>query len=157
MEVYILIGAPGSGKSTWSKSMEKNKPNIVRLCPDDFRAMLGTSEDDQSVSHKAFQETRTHMDAALASGKSVIIDATNMHHKARKDFLKIAKKYNAKKIAIVFEHTLNTLIERNKKRGEEGGRIVPIDVIERMINNYQVPTHADFDDVIFISKLVASH
>ena len=153
MKAYILVGAPGSGKSTWGKKFVTDKPGIVRLCPDEFRAKFGTGESDQTVSAKAFAETRKGMDIALTAGLSVIIDATSMHHKARKDFLNIAKSHNATKIAVVFEATRETLIERNKKRGEEGGRVVPTDVIDRMIGNYQVPTHADFDEIIFVSKL----
>lgn len=153
MKAYILVGAPGSGKSTWGKNFVTNNPGVVRLCPDEFRAKFGTGEGDQTVSAKAFAATREGMENALASGKDVLIDATSMHHKSRKDFLTISKKYNATKIAVVFEATRETLIERNRKRGEEGGRVVPDDVIDRMLGNYQVPTHADFDEVVFISKL----
>jgi predicted kinase len=153
MNAYILVGAPGSGKSTWGKKFVADHPYVVRICPDEFRAKFGTGENDQTVSAKAFAETRKYMDFALSAGLSVIIDATNMHHKGRKDFLSIAKSHNANKIAVVFEATRETLIERNQKRGNEGGRVVPDDVIDRMLGNYQVPTHADFDEVRFITKL----
>ena len=151
--VYVCVGAPGSGKSTWSKQFVADNPTVVRLCPDEFRAQFGTGEGDQTVSAKAFAATREGMDAALASGKDVLIDATNMHHKGRKEILAIAKKYNANKIAVVFEATRQTLIERNQRRGAEGGRAVPDDVIDRMLSNYQVPTHSDFDEIQFISRV----
>lgn len=153
MKTYILIGAPGSGKSTWGKQFVTDNPGVIRLCPDDFRAKFGWGEGDQSVSPQAFAATRSGMESALSEGKDVMIDATSMHRKARKDFLIIAKKYNATKIAVVFETTREMLIERNRKRGEEGGRVVPNDIIERMLNNYEVPTHADFDEITFINKL----
>jgi predicted kinase len=153
MNAYILIGAPGSGKSTWGKKFVTDNPGVVRLCPDEFRAKFGTGESDQSVSAQAFSATRVGMEHALNSGKDVLIDATNMHHKGRKDFLVIAKKYNATKIAIVFEAAREILIERNQKRGAEGGRVVPDNVIDRMLSNYQVPTHADFDEIKFISRI----
>lgn len=153
MNAYILVGAPGSGKSTWGKKIVENKPNIVRLCPDEFRAQFGTGEGDQTVSAKAFAATREGMDAALASGKDVLIDATNMHHKGRKDFLAIAKKYNANKIAVVFEATRQTLIERNQMRGAEGGRVVPDNIIDNFLNKYNPPTLLEFDEIKFISKL----
>jgi len=153
MNAYILIGAPGSGKSTWGKQFVTDNPGVVRLCPDEFRAKLGWGEADQSVSPQAFAATRSGMESALKEGKDVLIDATNMHRKARKDFLSIAKRYNANKIAIVFEATRDTLIERNAIRGASGGRIVPIDVIDRMLSNYEIPTHADFDELRFISRV----
>ena len=153
MNAYILIGAPGSGKSTWGKQFVADNPDVVRLCPDEFRAKFGTGESDQTVSAKAFAATREGMDTALVAGKDVLIDATNMHHKGRKDFLAIAKSHNANKIAVVFEATRETLIERNKKRGLEGGRVVPTDVIVSFLNRYQPPTLEEFDEIKFISKL----
>lgn len=153
MKAYILIGAPGSGKSTWGKQFVKDNPDVIRLCPDDFRAQFGWGEGDQSVSPQAFAATRSGMESALAKGQDVLIDATSMYRKSRKDFLAIANKYTATKIAVVFEATRDTLIERNAARGAGGGRNVPIDVIDRMINNYEVPTHADFDEIKFISKI----
>lgn len=156
MKVYILVGAPGSGKSTWGNQFVTDNPTVVRLCPDEFRAKFGWGEGDQSVSPQAFAATRSGMMDALTMGKDVLIDATSMNRKARKDFLDIAKKHNAKKVAVVFEATRETLIERNKKRGEEGGRVVPTDVIDRMLGKYEVPTHADFDEIVFVSRLTSS-
>lgn len=152
LKVYLCVGCPGSGKTTWSKQFISGKPEVVRLCPDEFRAKFGWGEADQSVSSQAFAATRSGMEQALSDGKDVLIDATSMHRKSRKDFIAIADKYKANKIAIVFEATRDTLIERNKLRGESGGRMVPTDVIDRMINNYETPTKSEFNTVIFISK-----
>lgn len=150
---YILVGAPGSGKSTWGQNLARNDANVVRLCPDEFRAKFGWGEGDQSVSAQAFSATRQGMRDALASGKDVLIDATNMYSKTRKDFIHIAKEFNAKTIAVVFEADKNTLMLRNKLRGEAGGRNVPEDVIDRMLERYQRPNELEFDEVQFITKL----
>lgn len=153
LEAILLIGAPGSGKSTWGYSYIIENPDVVRLCPDDFRAKFGTGESDQSVSAKAFGATRSGMVDALKNGKSVVIDATNMYRKTRKDFLDIAKRYSAKTIAIVFEANKSLLLERNKTRGAAGGRNVPEHVIDSMLSKYQVPDNTEFDEVKFITKL----
>ena len=150
LTAYLLIGAPGSGKSTWGKNMSQVNPDVVRLCPDEFRAKFGTGEVDQSVSARAFGATRHGMEQALKDGKSVLIDATNMYRKTRKDFLNIAKQYNAQTIAVVFECDRETLIKRNQKRGEEGGRRVPNDVIDNMLGRYQRPDTTEFDKVMFV-------
>jgi predicted kinase len=149
-KVYLLVGAPGCGKSTWAKEMVEKDSLIVLLCPDTFRARFGTSEGDQSVSAKAFEATRYGLDAALADGKDVIVDATNMYKKARKQFLDIARKYLADTEAVVFEVDRDTLLERNKTRGEKGGRNVPVEVIDNMLAKYQKPDLDEFDTVTFI-------
>jgi protein phosphatase len=150
MKAWILIGPPGSGKSTWAKELAAKDVNIVRLCPDEFRAKFGWGEGDQSVSGKAFAATRKEMHTALANGKNVVIDACNMYKKTRKDFLDIAEEFDATTIAVVFEATKDTLIERNRIRGSMGGRVVPDNIIEKMISRYECPTTKEFDYVQFI-------
>ena len=153
LTAYILIGAPGSGKSTWGKNFAEVNPQAVRLCPDEFRAKFGKGEHDQSVSAQAFSATNQGMQDALKDGKSVVIDATNMYRKTRRQFLDIAKKYNAITIAIVFEADRETLIARNEKRGADGGRNVPADIIDRMLAKYERPTEMEFDQVKIVTKV----
>jgi predicted kinase len=153
MIAILLIGAPGSGKTTWGKYYAETR-HYERFCPDEFRAKFGISEDDQTVSGKAFAACRAAMDNAFTLGNSVMIDATNMHRKGRSEFLKIAKKHGAYTMAIVFEATKETLMERNKTRGAGGGRNVPEDVIDRMLSKYERPIEGvEFDSVQYITKL----
>lgn len=148
----LLVGAPGSGKTTWGKHYAESR-DIVRLCPDEFRAKFGTGEDDQSVSAQAFGATRAAMANLLIAGQSVMIDATNMYRKARKDFVRLAREAGVKTMAVVFELPKNVLLERNKKRGEAGGRNVSEEVIDDMLDRYQRPEEGtEFDAVLFISK-----
>ena len=151
--VWLLVGAPGSGKTTFGKTLVEGDPRIVRFCPDEFRAIFGNGEGDQSVSAKAFEATRVALDQALSEHKSVVIDATNMYRKARKQFLDIADKHNAMKSAMVFEVDKSTLIDRNVKRGANGGRNVPENVIDTMLGRYERPATPEFDSVTFVSKM----
>jgi protein phosphatase len=149
----LLIGAPGSGKSTWGKHYVDTHTNFVRICPDEYRAKFGKGEDDQTVSGIAFAATKSAMANMLDAGKSVIIDATNMYPKTRKDFIKIAKEKSANTMAIVFEATKSDLIERNMNRGKSGGRNVPEHVIDSMLSKYQRPVKTEFDVIQYITKL----
>jgi protein phosphatase len=148
----LLIGAPGSGKTTWGKFYAESR-GITRLCPDEFRAKFGTGEDDQTVSGIAFAATKSAMGNALELGKSVMIDATNMYRKTRKDFIKIARDRGASTMAIVFEANKETLLERNKNRGLSGGRNVPENVIDDMLSKYQRPEKDEFDAIQYITKI----
>lgn len=149
----LLVGAPGGGKSTWGQAYALTH-DIVRLCPDEFRAKLGWGEGDQSVSAAAFAMTKSAMGNALDAGKSVMIDATNMYRKSRKNFINIARGRGAKTMAIVFELPKEVLLDRNQKRGMMGGRNVPEDAIDQMLARYQRPVQGDeFDIVQFITKL----
>jgi len=153
MKVYLCIGAPGSGKSVWSKKFVEDDPGTMRVCPDEFRAIFGFGEGDQTVSARAFFATYDALGNYLRTGKDVVVDATNMYPKTRKKFLQIARGHGALTTAVVFEMDKATLLERNKKRGEEGGRNVPENVIDDMLSKYQPPFPNEFDEVIFISMI----
>lgn len=147
--LVILIGAPGSGKSTWGQHFAKTR-GYVRVCPDEYRAKLGWGEGDQSVSAAAFGMARSAIENALDAGKNVVFDATNMYKKTRKDFINIARRHGAKTMAVVFEVDKQTLLDRNKKRGIMGGRDVPEDVIDKMLSKYERPTNDEFDAIHYI-------
>jgi predicted kinase len=105
------------------------------------------------VSPQAFAMAKSQVRSALLHDKCVILDATNMYRKARKDFINIARSYGAKVIAQVFECTKETLLKRNAKRASEGGRNVPEDIIDKMLARYQCPEIPEFDEVVFVSKV----
>jgi predicted kinase len=151
LKVFILCGCPGSGKTTWREKFCLENPMYFCLCPDEYRKILGKDSSDQSVSALAFLSVKQDMRKKLENNKSVIIDATNMYRKTRKQFLDIAKKYNAETIAVVFEVDRETLIKRNQKRGADGGRNVPVEIIDKMLSKYERPEIGEFDDVIMCS------
>jgi predicted kinase len=73
-----------------------------------------------------------------------------MSIKARKEFVAIARLHNAHLRAVVFELLRETILSRNKKRADAGGRNVPEDVIDKMLDKYQRPDKPEFDEVTFI-------
>jgi len=150
LTVTLLVGAPGSGKSTYGKKMVAEDAALVRVCPDEFRAKFGWGEGDQSVSAQAFDASRKAVGEALDAGKSVVVDATNMYRKSRKDFINIARGRGALVNAVVFEVDKATLLDRIKKRVSEGGRNVPEDVVDRMLSRYERPSTDEVNHVIAI-------
>lgn len=151
--VWILVGAPGSGKSTWRAAKVAETPTVAVVCPDDNRRTLSGDSNNQAVSYPAFCMAKDQMRNALASGKDVVFDATNMYRKARKDFINLSRGNGAKTVAVVFECSKETLLTRNQKRGSLGGRNVSETVINNMLGRYQRPDATEFDEVIFVSKI----
>ena len=152
--MWVMVGAPGSGKSTFANVLIEGDPgNIVKVCPDDNRRAIGGDSNNQAVSPQAFAMAKSQMGRALDDGKHVVFDATNMYRKARKDFINIARGRGAQVVAMVCECTKETLLQRNAKRGAQGGRNVPEDVIDRMLAKYQRPDTTEFDVVTFVSKV----
>jgi len=145
--LYITVGLPGSGKSTYAKNFIKDK-DVEYLSSDSLRAIYGKSEEDQSVTSIVFGHIKKTVDEFLKDGKNVLVDATSVNREERSDYINTAKKYGAKVVAIVFKMDRQGLIERNKKRGEQGGRVVPDWVIDKMLNKFAEPSYDEGIDVI---------
>ena len=145
--IYIAVGLPGSGKSTYAKNFIKGK-DIEYLSSDELRAVFGKSEEDQTVTPLVFGHIKRKVDEFLKDGKNVLVDATSVNRKERSDYIKTAKKYGAKVVAIVFKMDRQGLIDRNKKRGEQGGREVPTFVIDKMLAKFEEPSYDEGIDVM---------
>jgi len=148
--IYIAVGLPGSGKSTYAKNFIKDK-DIEYLSSDELRAVFGSGETDQTCTNQVFGHIKIKVDEFLKDGKNVLVDATSVNRKERSDYIKTAKKYGAKVVAIVFKMDRQGLIDRNKKRGEQGGREVPTFVIDKMLAKFEEPSHSEgIDEVIYV-------
>ncbi len=145
--LYITVGLPGSGKSTYAKEFIKGK-EIEYLSSDSLRAVFGKSEEDQTVTPLVFGHIKRKVDEFLKDGKNVMVDATSVNRKERSDYINTAKKYGAKVVAIVFKMDRQGLIDRNKKRGEQGGRVVPDFVIDKMLAKFEEPSYSEGIDVM---------
>ena len=145
--LYITVGLPGSGKSTYAKEFIKGK-EIEYLSSDSLRAVYGKSEEDQTVTPLVFGHIKRKVDEFLKDGKNVMVDATSVNRKERSDYINTAKKYGAKVVALVFKMDRQGLIDRNKKRGEQGGRVVPDWVIDKMFAKFEEPSYSEGIDVM---------
>jgi predicted kinase len=145
--LVVVVGAPGSGKSTWGKKFAQEK-GINYISSDELRAQLGTGEDDQTVTPQVFGIVKRKVEDWLSRGQSVLVDATNINKKDRKMYVDAANRHGAYKLAVVFEVSKEELLKRNKARGDAGGRNVPEWVIDKMLTKYQRPDTVEFDKVV---------
>ena len=93
--IYIAVGLPGSGKSTYAKNFIKGK-DIEYLSSDELRAVFGKSEEDQTVTPLVFGHIKRKVDEYLKNGKNVLVDATSVNRRERSDYINTAKKYAQK-------------------------------------------------------------
>jgi protein phosphatase len=123
--VVVLVGAAGSGKSTFAA--RHFAPGEV-LSSDAFRARLGHGEADQAVSRRAFGALHAALERRLAAGRTTVVDATNVQPTARRDLVRRAVAAGVPAIAIVFDLPLADCLAGDRLRP---GRHVPAAVVER--------------------------
>src|SRR5438477_562349 len=81
MSLVVLIGASGSGKSTFART--HFRPTEV-LSSDACRGMVADDENDQSATTEAFDILHYIAAKRLAAGRLTVVDATNVQSAARK-------------------------------------------------------------------------
>lgn len=111
--VVAMIGASGSGKSTFAKNHFKQ---TEVLSSDYFRGLVSDDENDQSVSKAAFDTLYYVAEKRLEANKLVVIDATNVQQSARAGIVELAKKFDVLPVAIVLNTPEAVCIKRNKAR-----------------------------------------
>ncbi|MDA3627229.1 polynucleotide kinase-phosphatase [Saccharopolyspora sp. WRP15-2] len=113
MSLVVLIGASGSGKSTFART--HFAPTQV-LSSDFFRGLVADDENDQSASADAFDALHYVAGKRLAAGRMTVIDATNVQRSARSTLVGLAKEHNVLPVAIVLDVPGSVCQERNAER-----------------------------------------
>lgn len=147
--LYILIGIPCSGKSTYAANIILKKPNALIIATDEIRKKLtGTYKFSLDSNKMVFDIAKKMIDEALKQGFDVVFDATNTNKKYRNSIISIAKRNNFKIFAIVFKTPLKICLKRNSKRSLE--KIVPEDIIVAMSKYADISKLEGFEEVIDI-------
>lgn len=120
----MLVGLPGSGKSTWLE-----RQGIAAISSDWIRQVLADDPADQTIHARVFLTMRYLLRHRLAIGRAVsYLDATHLTPDERRPYLQLAQWYHCDVEAMYFDVPLAVCRERNLRRQ----RVVPDDVLERM-------------------------
>ena len=142
-KLFIMVGVPGSGKSTRALELAKEY-NAKVFSSDEYREKLFGTATDQSHNQEVFRKLHLDLVGHLAYEGSAILDATNISVKDRKQALSMVSGVECEKIAVVCATDIHYCYERNESRD----RVVPKEVIYKYVSRFQIPTkHEGFDDV----------
>ncbi|CAK7343852.1 unnamed protein product [Dovyalis caffra] len=142
--MVILVGAPGSGKSTFSEHvMGSSSRPWTRICQDTINnGKAGTKP-----------QCLKSASIALKEGKSLFIDRCNMDKEQRSDFVKLGCGAQVDVHAVVLDLPAQLCISRSVKRtGHEGnlqgGKAAA--VVNRMLQKKELPKlHEGFARIVF--------
>src|SRR5689334_21395591 len=109
----VLIGASGSGKSTFAKT--HFLPTEV-ISSDFCRGLVSDDENNQESTNDAFDVLHYIASKRLARMKLAVVDATNVQPESRKPLIALAKEYHALPVAIVLDVPERVCYERNQTR-----------------------------------------
>ena len=132
-ECVVLIGLPGAGKSTFFR---QRFPGYALVSKDAFPR---SARDKQARQDAALR-------AALGTGRSAIVDNTNITPAERAAIIAIARELGARVIGYYIQATTREAVARNERR--EGRARVPKVAIFACAKRLVVPSLAEgFDEL----------
>jgi predicted kinase len=132
MRIVVLVGLPGSGKSTYLEQL-----GVRGLSSDGIRKLLADDETDQTIHARVFQTLRYLLGQRLAIGRAVTyIDATNLTREERRPYLEIGRARGCGVEAVFFDVPLEVCLDRNARRY----RVVPGEALRKMAAKLAPPS-----------------
>ena len=103
-QLIIMVGYPGSGKTTIARSICDRYKNYIHIYGDIC---------------KTVSKTKKAMKEVIKQSKSMVIDATNSSSKKRKEYIDIAKQNGYVVVCIHMTTTMRKSYNRNLKRPDD--------------------------------------
>src|SRR5499427_3684378 len=113
LSLVVLIGASGSGKSTFARA--HFRPTEV-ISSDFCRGLVADDENDQSATKDAFDVLRYIAGKRLAAGRLTVVDATSVQPEDRRPLMALARKYDVLPVAMVLNLPERVCLARNEDR-----------------------------------------
>jgi len=111
--LVLLIGASGSGKSTFAA---RHFDAETVISSDQLRGALAGDEGDQHATDAAFARLHQWLDARLAAGALSVVDATNVEWMRRTELVRRARQQGRSAIGITLDLPLDLCLARNAAR-----------------------------------------
>ncbi len=148
--LIMMIGLPGSGKSSYAGYLAKHFPNIVFHSSDSVRKEIHGDEMCQKNTGKVFEIVYRRTIADLKYGRDVIFDATNIKAADRKKTINTIK--SACPLIEVIALIMDTEPDVCKARNNARKRVVPDYVYDRMLREYTAPVFEEgFDQILRVN------
>jgi predicted kinase len=143
MEMIILIGLQGSGKSTFYQQ---------RFAGTHERVSMDLLRTNKKPARRQLQL----IEAALQAGHSLVVDNTNPAREGRAELVRLGHERGATVVGYYFEPQLRRSLERNALR--EGNARVPNVAIFATMKKLVRPSYEEgFDQLFYVRTMDAMH
>lgn len=157
----ILVGVPGSGKSTWLENQEQLQLDDTWISSTDdiienIAAWHNMTYDEAFKDLISFAEKAMWRDLKdfAEEGDYIYVDRTNLSAKSRRKFISFLKPYGYEFECVVFPMPGDDLLpaeEWNRRLDSRPGKTIPDHILTSMIDHYEIPLESEgFSKITFI-------
>lgn len=143
-KVYVLVGVPGAGKSTWVENQLWAKDCVYvssdKLIEEEAeRQGLTYNDVFKDYINEAISLMLDQVVTARDEGKDIIWDQTSVSVKSRKKKFQVLPDYEH--IAVVFDTPDRAELE--KRLSGRPGKSIPWEIVDSMISNFEMPSEEE--------------
>lgn len=149
--VYVLVGLPGVGKSTW---INKNYPHLPVVSSDKYIDLMAKqqgktySEVFQQYIKTAVEIVWDDIDRYVIDGTSFIVDQTNLRAGKRWEILRKVPN-DWRRVAVIFEQPAENI--HSERLASRPGKFIPAHVLASMANGYERPEFEEgFNEIRYV-------
>lgn len=157
-QCYMMVGVPGSGKSTAIQALLKDMPHLQVVSTDDYIDRVAEkkgqtySEVYQDTIDDATKWLKAQVQKHIKDKVDFIWDQTNVVKTARLKKMANLASNRFEVIAIVFEVPVEELHQRLDKRAKDTGKFISRKLLENMLNDYTRPGYDEGFKSIIINQ-----
>ena len=155
LKFIMLIGLPGSGKTTFRNNLLSMDNRYKVLSFDDL--IEEECKRKNETYDQVFNEDKNHLikkfnmnvKKLLNDKENIICDCTNLSIQSRsKKLSQVGNSYYKK--AYVFILSLDEIIKRNEERSRKEHKTINQNTLYKMCDRFEVPTYLEFDEIEYI-------
>jgi predicted kinase len=139
MELVILIGLQGSGKSTFYRQRFAQMHELV-------------SKDLFRNNSNPARRQRQLIEEALQAGRSVVVDNTNPTREVRAELVRLGRRHGATVLGYYFEAQVTESLARNALR-EGRGRVPDVAIFATMKKLVRPSNEEGFDRLYYVRTM----
>ena len=144
-----MVGAPGSGKSTYAKSLKDSEGAVV-ISGDDIRAELYGDANIQGEWNEIQNRIVDLIEENV--GKPIVLDGTHYRASYRKEAAALLRSYGYSEItAVVVNKPLETCLVQNACRSRNVPRHVIVNMHQKLQSSLRTIDQEGFEQVIYHS------
>jgi alkanesulfonate monooxygenase SsuD/methylene tetrahydromethanopterin reductase-like flavin-dependent oxidoreductase (luciferase family)/predicted kinase len=147
--LVVLIGASGSGKSTWARARYRNAEIVSS---DELRGVVGSGRHDLDASADAFRLLDQIVAGRLRRGLTTVVDSLGLESNRRRGQLEAARSVGLPAVTVAFDSPAAVCRTRNARRDRPVPARVLADQLKTFRSVHQALGDEGWDAVVTVTS-----